>query len=241
MKRFTTILCSTLFAIFGIGLALSGLDSIKISKAQLANAGNVTQYTLPRDTNMPNENTFPVFDCQNLPLDLQLGQDNASKDTSNVTKNDVSSGVIDSLENRIKILERRKQVTKVKWKTAPAPPPVVKEKIMKVQDTIVVPVYYLATQVGNKERPTGKCISVYEVHQVDEICPEDTNSSTKHVKEHDDKQVSTIRGSHQPGCEIVQLDPRICQPAQRVRNPKGRMKYYKFYAYYIVEKLIVRG
>ena len=28
---------------------------------------------------------------------------------------------------------------------------------------------------------------------------------------------------------------------KRVRNPKGRMKCYKFYAHYIVEKLIVRG
>ena len=38
---------------------------------------------------------------------------------------------------------------------------------------------------------------------------------------------------------LILLDPRICQPSQKVRNSKGRMKCYKFYAYYIVEKLIV--
>jgi hypothetical protein len=71
------------------------------------------------------------------------------------------------------------QITKVKWKEAPVPHPVV------IKDTIRVPIYYLATQVGNKEGPTDECISVYEVHKVDEICPDTTNSSVKLVNEQD--------------------------------------------------------
>ena len=63
----------------------------------------------------------------------------------------------------------KEQVTKVKWRKAPVPAPI-------APDTIQVPVYYLVTQVGNKEGPTGECISVYEVHKVDEICPEISNS-----------------------------------------------------------------
>ena len=72
----------------------------------------------------------------------------------------------------------KEQVTKVKWRQAPAPAPVVE------RDTIQVPVYYLATQVGNKEGPTGECISVYEVHKVDEICPETTISSAEGTNEY---------------------------------------------------------
>ena len=52
-------------------------------------------------------------------------------------------------------------------------------------DTIQVPVYYLATQVGNKEGPTGECIPIYEVRKVDEICPETTNSSVNLSNESD--------------------------------------------------------
>ena len=72
-----------------------------------------------------------------------------------------------------------KQVTKVKWRQAPVPDPIVQT------DTIQVPVYYLAPQVGNKEGPTEQCISVYEVHKVDEICPEPTNASMEPVNELD--------------------------------------------------------
>ena len=44
-----------------------------------------------------------------------------------------------------------------------------------------------ATQVGTKEGPTEECVSVYEVHKVDEICPENTNSSVEPVNELDNK------------------------------------------------------
>lgn len=59
-----------------------------------------------------------------------------------------------------------KKVQTVKWRRTPAPKPVV------VRDTIREAHYYLAKQVGNKEGPTGECIPIYEVHKVDEICPE---------------------------------------------------------------------
>lgn len=180
MKKFTTILCSIAFAIFGIGLAIFGTDSERLSNAQLANAGNVMHYNIPR------YNAIPVFNSQDLPLDLRLGQVNDASDSTGIT-NSTDSTKIDSLQNRIRFLEKRKQVTKVKWREMPAPPPIVKEKIVKVTDTIKVPIYYLTTQVGNKEGPTGKCISVYEVTQIDEICPEDTISSTMHTTEYDVK------------------------------------------------------
>lgn len=81
----------------------------------------------------------------------------------------------------------KEQVTKVKWRKVSAPSPVMEINVTSSHrtDTIQVPVYYLATQVGNKEGPTGKCISVYEVHKVDEICPDNTNSSVKLVTEQD--------------------------------------------------------
>lgn len=182
MKKFTTILCSIAFAVFGIGLAIFGVDSKTISHAQLANAGTVTRYEIPKS------NIIPVFNSQDLPLDIRLGQvDDASTDVK-LTKS-VDSSKIDSLQKRIKVLERRKQVTKVKWRTAPAPPPVVKEKVLKVTDTIRVPVYYMATQIGNKEGPTDtkQCLPVYEMKQVGEICTDNTNSSIRHVNERDDK------------------------------------------------------
>lgn len=79
----------------------------------------------------------------------------------------------------------RKQVTKVKWKKVPVPSPVIEINVSPTRtDTIQVPVYYLATQVGNKEGPKG-CISVYEIEKVDEICPETTNSSVQPVTELD--------------------------------------------------------
>lgn len=103
--------------------------------------------------------------------------------------------IIDMPEDLIRDLAKRKgvldtvcitktdtiieQVTKVKWRTAPAPEPII------VRDTIREAHYYLATQVGNKESPTDECISVYEVHKVDEICPETTNSSVRPMNESD--------------------------------------------------------
>ncbi len=72
-----------------------------------------------------------------------------------------------------------KQVTKVKWRQATAPDPVV------VRDTIREAHYYLATQVGTKEGPTGECIPIYEVRKVDEVCPQDSNSSVMRTPQYD--------------------------------------------------------
>lgn len=100
-----------------------------------------------------------VHGTPDLPLDVlkDLAKQKGVLDTVYITKTDT-------------VIE---QVTKVKWRKAPAPKPVV------VRDTIRETHYYLAKQVGNKEGPTGNCITVYEVNEVDEICPENPNSSVE--------------------------------------------------------------
>lgn len=101
---------------------------------------------------------FPSVDTNTIQLPQDLLLDLAKKgvrDTVFITNTDTI----------------KEQVTKVKWRKAPAPKPIV------VRDTIRETHYYLATQVGNKEGPTGECIPIYEVHKVDEICPGITNSS----------------------------------------------------------------
>lgn len=115
--------------------------------------------------------------------------------TLNIPLTAMDTCVIDIPEDLVRDLAKRKgvldtvcitktdtvieQVTKVKWRTAPVPEPIV------MRDTIREAHYYLATQVGNKEGPTGECISVYEVHEVDKICPEITNSSVELMNESD--------------------------------------------------------
>lgn len=104
--------------------------------------------------------TVPVFtmDTDNIRIPQDIMFDLCKKkaqDTVFITKTDTI----------------KEQVTKVKWRRTPAPKPVV------VRDTIREAHYYIATQVGNKEGPTGECIPIYEVRKVDEICPEITNSS----------------------------------------------------------------
>jgi hypothetical protein len=79
----------------------------------------------------------------------------------------------------------KEQVTKVKWRKVPVPSPIMEIDVTAHRDTVLVPVYYLATQVGTKEGPTGECISVYEVHKVDEICTDTINSSVQPVTELD--------------------------------------------------------
>lgn len=159
MKKFTTILCSIAFLISGALLALRNIDVGYNSGYKTISAATLPQYQTPQFGNSG------VV----LPLDLLLDQakKNVSTD-SGVTTDDVDLMIQDSLKNRIKYLESKKQVTKVKWRTAPAPPPIVKETI--IHDTITnvvhVPVYYLATQ---KNGP-GDCTTVYELKQVDEIC-----------------------------------------------------------------------
>lgn len=166
MRKFTTILCCLAFGLFGVGLAISGLDPPNLSHAQSAAAMTPSIYQY--DTSYP---TTTIIDSSSLPLDLQLDQAKKALTDADITTANVDSAIVDSLEQVITELKQKKQVTKVKWRTGPAPPPIVQK------DTIRVPVYYLATQVGTKEEPTGNCISVYEVHQVDEICPEQQTST----------------------------------------------------------------
>lgn len=141
---------------------------------------------------LPNAVQLPNLDDSRLHVPLDLLLDEAKR--QNVLGNasavnvDPNSEKIDSLQNRISYLEEKEQATRDSMAKAPAPKPIVKTRVITrhthTTDTIHVPVYYLATQVGNKEGPTEECISVYEVHKVDEICPENTNSSEKHVNEH---------------------------------------------------------
>ena len=140
MRKVTTILCSIAFMISGIMLATANDSSSKDGYKTLAAA-----------TPMPQQLYGNIVNPLNLSEDLvrDLAKQKGVQDTVYITKTDTI----------------KEQVTKVKWRKAPAPAPV-------APDTIQVPVYYLATQVGNKEGPTGECISVYEVHKVDEICPE---------------------------------------------------------------------
>lgn len=160
MKRFTTILCSIAFLISGALLALRNIDIGYTSGYKTMSAATLPQYQLPQFGN-----TSGVV----LPLDLLLDQakKNVPKE-SVVTTEDLDLMVQDSLKNRIKYLESKKQVTKVKWLKAPAPPPIVETKLIHdtVFKTVEVPIYYLATQ---KNGP-GDCTTVYELRQVDEIC-----------------------------------------------------------------------
>jgi len=168
MKAFTTVISCLLFAIFGSIIA-------DMSKEQRVNSYNtLNAATLPNWNTNTTGNAVPA-----LPQLLsQKFEDNAvSKPelTSDFTEN----VLIDSLYKRTIALENEKQVTKVKWRKVPVPGPI-------VRDTVLVPTYYLATRVGNKESPTGECISVYEVHKVDEICSGITNSSDGTIEYHVD-------------------------------------------------------
>ena len=156
MNKVTTIFCAVAFMISGIMLATANDSSSDTGYKTIAAAVPIQRYApaLPQD----------------LLLDLAKMK---SSDTSEVTTDSVNSELVDSLKQRISDLEEKGQVTKVKWRRAPAPAPVV------VRDTIRETHYYLAKQVGNKEGPNGECIPVYEVHKVGEVCPEISNSSTE--------------------------------------------------------------
>lgn len=169
MKKAMSILCSIAFLLSGVMMAVTASDSSPGTGYKTMNAA-----TLPNTVI-----TFPSTDVSNVVLPQDLSLDLAKKKGLNASTDKTTVGVdsvtIDSLKKRIAYLEQKRQVTKVKWRKAPVPKPIVK-------DTIRVPIYYLATQVGNKEGPTGKCISVYEVHKVDEICTGTTISSTDSIK-----------------------------------------------------------
>lgn len=152
MRKVTSILCSIAFMISGIMMAITASDP-----------SPGTGYKTLAAATLPHQ--MSDTDRMIIPQDLlrDFAKKNEVLDTVYITKTDTI----------------KEQVTKVKWRKAPVPKPIVE------RDTIQVPVYYLATQVGNKEGPKGECISVYEVHKVDEICPEITNSSVELINESD--------------------------------------------------------
>lgn len=159
MRKMTTILCSIAFMVSGIMLAI---------RSPGTHIQNETGYKTIAAATIP-DITFKPAISKNLGGSLDMPEDlvrdfakqKGWMDTVYVTKTDTIV----------------KPVTKVKWKKVPAP--------KATPDTVKVPVYYLATQVGNKEDPTGKCVSVYEVHKVDEICSEIINSSVELINKSD--------------------------------------------------------
>ena len=174
MKKILSFLCSFAFALSGVMLAITASESSSDSYKTM-NAATLQRPVLSFPTTFPATSVLP----QDLLLDLAKQQGLSVIDKTTI---DANSALIDSLNTKIAMLERKGQVTKVKWRKVPVPTPI-------APDTIKVPVYYLATQVGNKEGPTGECISVYEVHKVDEICSEMTISSVEGTNEYH------IRGS----------------------------------------------
>ena len=158
MRKVTTILCSIAFMISGIMMAITASDPSPGNNYKTVAAATPKMY-IP---------TFPELKADTGTIDLSddLVRDIAKKkgvlDTVYITKTDTI----------------KEQVTKVKWRKASAPTPVVK------RDTIQVPVYYLATQVETKEDSTGQCIPVYELRKVDELCTGTKTSSVEDVNEH---------------------------------------------------------
>lgn len=168
MRKALSILCSFAFALSGVMMAITASDPSPVNSYKTMSAA-----TMQRTFSLPEIDTNFVA---TLPVDVSL--DLLKRQGVSVTKENTDSVLVDSLFKRIMDLEQTRQVTKVKWRKVPVPTPVVQI------DTVHVPVYYLATQVGNKEGPTGECISVYEVHKVDEICTEITNSYVEGTNEY---------------------------------------------------------
>lgn len=154
MRRVTTITCCIAFMISGIIMAIQKEDPT---------SDNNGYKTIAAATSYQNT-ILPRMIPKGLETDFTF---QSVRDTVYITKTDTI----------------KEQVTKVKWKKVSVPSPIVKTKVIKTRDTIQVPVYYLTKQIGSKEEPTDKCVSVYEVHKVNEICPEDINSSAKCVNE----------------------------------------------------------
>jgi len=155
MRKLTTVFCTTAFLLSGMYLGMLDTD-VENSSYKTIHASTMTQ---PRF-----EYEFPKFQRDTATLDLSedLLRDLAKRkgvlDTVYVTKTDTI----------------KEQVTKVKWRKAPAASSVMEINVTSSHrtDTIQVPVYYLATQVGNKEGPNNECIPVYEVRKVSELCPD---------------------------------------------------------------------
>lgn len=155
MKTFTTLICSIALFVLGSSVIYSAMHKSEHESGYQTMAAatlDLSKMQIPRD------------------LLLDASRNTNVQELTPVVEVQFDSMRVDSLNRRVKELESKSSVIKTKWLKAPAPKPIVKT----IHDTIFkeVPVYYLATQVGNKEGPTEKCVSVYEVHKVDEICPE---------------------------------------------------------------------
>ena len=171
MKKILSILCSFAFALSGVMMAITVSDPSPSTGYKSMSAA-----TMPVLTYNATADTCPITLPQDLLLDLAKKNKDLTAAEQTIPTRD--SAVVDSLKQRICELESKGPVTKVKWRRAPAPKPIV------LRDTIREAHYYLATQVGNKEGPTGECISVYEVHKVDEICSGTTISSADGTSEY---------------------------------------------------------
>jgi len=158
MRKVTTILCSIAFMISGIMMAISASDPSPGTSYKTMAAATMSPEYVP---------IFPVAQRDTSTLDIpddlvrDIAKQRGIQDTVYITKTDTVP------------------VTKVKWCRGPAPDPVV------IRDTIRETHYYLATQIGTKEGPMDECIPIYEVHKVDEICPETINSSVQPATELD--------------------------------------------------------
>lgn len=145
MRRVTSIICSLAFAIFGIGLATVGLDP----PTQTITA-SAASYRMP------------VIQANNdfgqLPLDLK----------SDLMEEDTLEEIVVTPELLQEKSPSKKELKlpKKKRKRNYTPDQMIRKAR---QDTItkVVPVYYLATYIGNKEDAKGKNLTIYEVHKVD--------------------------------------------------------------------------
>ncbi len=156
---------------FGVGLALTGNSIPDLSKTQQVSAGTILKLE------MPNNIQDPILQGT-ISRGFSLNSEEKALEDDSITISSSNSLLVDSLKQRINYLEKKKQVTMVKYPKNTSPP-------MAKTDTIYVPVYYMATKTGMKEGPDGSCISVYEVHEVDKVCPEINNSSAELSNESD--------------------------------------------------------
>lgn len=168
MKKAMTILCSMAFLVSGIMMAITASDpSPQVNYTtgyKTMAAATLPVYEFPKIATDTNKLDVP----EDLLLDLVKRK--GLIDTVYVTKTDTIV----------------KQVAKVKRRKVSAPKSTIEINVTAKSriDTVQVPVYYLATQIGNKEGPDG-CIPVYEVRKVNELCPEKIQSSATHTPQCD--------------------------------------------------------
>lgn len=165
MKDITVLLCCAIFLVAGGYLAryTTEKEVIKTQSYKAIQASTLPTYQFPPITR--NQKSSEIDLSEDLVRDL--AKKKGVLDTVYITKTDTI----------------KEQVTKVKWRKAAVASPVMEINVTKSRtDTIQVPVYYLATQIGNKEGPNNESIPIYELRKVDEIRP---HSSVKPINELD--------------------------------------------------------